>query len=135
MLRIGKSDGRRRGKVEIIAEILANIRKPAKKTRIMYECNLRFKQLKGYLRFMNVRGLVRANAEDGTVTYKITDAGRSFLNSYNNMARLLQTKKLKFSHFGQTHNARGVLKIKTECDESTRQRVRNKEEKLLFENC
>lgn len=94
-----------------------------------------FQAIKGLFEVYECAGLVRANAEDGTVTYKITDAGRSFLNSYNNMARLLQTKKLKFSHFGQTHNARGVLKIKTECDESTRQRVRNKEEKLLFENC
>ena len=135
MLRIGKFDGRRRGKVEIIAEILTNVRKPAKKTQIMYECNLSFRQLKDYLRFVSGRGLVRANAEDGTVTYKITDAGRSFLNSYNNMARLLQMQKLKLSHFGQTHNASGVLKIKTECDESIRQRVRNEEENLLFENC
>ena len=134
MLRISKLDGRRRGKVEIITEIL-NVRKPAKKTQIMYECNLSFRQLKDYLRFVSGRGLVRANAGDGAVTYKITDAGRSFLNSYNNMARLLQMQKLKLSHFGQTHNASGVLKIKTECDESTRQRVRNKEEKLLFENC
>jgi predicted transcriptional regulator len=54
MLRIGKSDGRRRGKVEIIAETLANVRKPAKKTRIMYECNLSFRQLKDYLRFVSV---------------------------------------------------------------------------------
>jgi len=92
MLRISKFDGRRRGKVEIIAEILMNVRKPAKKTQIMYECNLSFRQLRDYLRFVSGRGLVRANAGDGTVTYKITDAGRSFLNSYNNMARLLQTK-------------------------------------------
>lgn len=134
MLRISKFDGRRRGKVEIIAEILTNVRKPAKKTQIMYECNLSFRQLKEYLSFMGRRGLVRANAEEGTVTYKITDAGRSFLDSYSKMARLLQTQKLKLGHFGQTHNASEVLKIKTECDESTRQRVRNEEEKLLFEN-
>jgi predicted transcriptional regulator len=76
MLRISKFDGRRRGKVEIIAEILANVRKPAKKTQIMYECNLSFKQLKDYLSFMGRRGLVRANAEEGTVTYKITDDGK-----------------------------------------------------------
>jgi hypothetical protein len=94
-----------------------------------------FQTIKRLFEICECSGLVQANAEDETVTYKITDARRSFLNSYNNMARLLQTQKLKLGHFGQTHNASEVLKIKTECDESIRQRVRNEEEKLLFENC
>jgi predicted transcriptional regulator len=115
--------------------ILTNVRKPAKKTQITYECNLSFRQLKDYLRFIGRRDLVRTNVEERTVTYEITDDGRSFLDSYDEMARLLQTQKLKLGHFGQTHNASAVLKIRTERDESTRQRVRNEEEKLLFENC
>lgn len=83
-------DERRRGKVEIIAEILVTARKPAKKTQIMYECNLGFKQLEYYLGFMMLKGLIRRNEEAGTVAYQTTKAGKSYLRRYRSMARWLQ---------------------------------------------
>jgi predicted transcriptional regulator len=133
-LRISKLDGRRRGKVEIIAAVLAKVRKPTMKTQIMCECNLSFSQLRRYLRFMSLRGLIRSNAKEGRMTYRITSSGRSFLNSYNNIARLLQTQKPRFDHFKQRRTSGVEIRIMPSCNQKTEHTV-NKKEKLLYENC
>jgi predicted transcriptional regulator len=132
MLKISRLDGRRRGKVEIIAEILAKVRKPTAKTQIMYECNLSFRQLRDYLKFMSLRSLVRSNAKEGTVTYTITDSGRNFLNSYSNMACLLQTEKPRLDHFKQRRDSGAETKTMPRCNQKTEHTVNNKKEEIAI---
>jgi predicted transcriptional regulator len=89
--------GRRRSKMRIIADILEHAQMPAKKTKIMYECNLSFNQLKRYLTFLKKRALIRRKTDNGSVIYQTTDNGQDFLKEYSSIARLLKSRELKHS--------------------------------------
>ena len=69
---------RKRGKVDIIAEILKIGQKPVKKTRIMYRANLSFQQLKKYLKIVEENQLLKKDSD----TYKTTEKGKRFLEIY-----------------------------------------------------
>jgi len=71
-----------RDKLQIIAEILEIATDGAKKTHIMYQCNLSYSLLKRYL-----RDILRAELicpEDYGNCYVITEKGRSFLKKFEN---------------------------------------------------
>ena len=82
--------GTRRSRFKIVAEILRQSQTPAKKTHIMYECNLSFKQLKYYLRFMILKGLIRRKKKSETLVYQMTENGQTFLDVYSRIIQLLQ---------------------------------------------
>jgi predicted transcriptional regulator len=82
--------GKRRSRIEIIADILMHSQNPAKKTHIMYRCSLSFGQLKSYLRLLRLKALIQRRENSGTVTYQITEKGQTFLRKYISVLRLLQ---------------------------------------------
>lgn len=81
-----------RSRIDIIANILKEAIDGAKKTQIMYRCNLSFKQLQTYLSLLIEKKLLRAiYAKENTKIefFEITSKGRAFLKTYNNIRALL----------------------------------------------
>ncbi len=90
-----------RSRVDIMASILDEVRFSAdglRKTRLMYRCNLSFKQLKVYLKLLCDKRFLRVvnvHVESQEVeVYKITDDGRSFLRSYGDLRKSLNEERL-----------------------------------------
>ena len=65
----------------------------AKKTHIMYQCNLSFRQLQVYLNLLIDRGLLIKASESGksgeAKLFETTKKGRAFLDAYRNIKVLL----------------------------------------------
>lgn len=80
---------KRRSRMSIIADILRHTQSPARKTSIMYECNLSFNQLKRYLAFLKEKALIRKEADSGSTIYQTTNNGQKFLRRYSSITRLL----------------------------------------------
>ena len=80
-----------RGRMDIMADILDQARTGAKKTRIMYNCNLSFRQLKVYLGFLLKRSFlaVVVSAEGKSRVFKTTKKGLAFLESYRNLQAII----------------------------------------------
>jgi len=82
-----KSSKNRRGKVEIIADILSAARDDALKTEIVYKVNLNFTRVKSYLDYLEEKGLL----ENSGPLYKLTERGEKFLLYYQTMKETLLT--------------------------------------------
>lgn len=83
-----------RGRFDIIAHILNTSLNGAKKTQLMYKCNLSFKQLEIYLRLLLSKQLLNGKLSRESrelVVYTTTDKGRSFLQAYRTLNALLTT--------------------------------------------
>ena len=77
-----------RSSFEIIAEILNTAKTGAKKTRIMYSCGLSYRFVQKYLELLLDTGLlVTGNS------YHTTDKGMGFLNKYQTLDLLLNTRQ------------------------------------------
>lgn len=63
---------------EIISNILDVAKNGARKTRIMYQANLSFTQLKKYLELLVNKGLL----EQEKNIFKTTDKGKAFIESF-----------------------------------------------------
>jgi len=72
--------GSYRGRLDIIADILAVARQRAKKTQIMYQANLSYRLLTRYLAEVRRAYLVRFEREEGC--YVLTRKGMEFLERY-----------------------------------------------------
>jgi predicted transcriptional regulator len=72
---------RRRGRVEVVCDILTEALGGANKTRLMYHCNLNFMRFNRYLEDLLDAGLLeRASSNpDGLVLYKTSDKGRELI--------------------------------------------------------
>jgi predicted transcriptional regulator len=94
---LGPTDpvGTRRSRLRIIADILSQAQRPVKKTHIMHECNLSFKQLKHYLRLLMKKGLIRRRADAEVIIYQTTTNGREYLRRYSSVAQLLRLPALR----------------------------------------
>jgi predicted transcriptional regulator len=79
----------KRGRLEIIREILTISRKPAKKTSILYKCNLSFSQLQKYLEYLISHNLLANSKNDGKTFYLITEKGIQFIEEYEKLNSLL----------------------------------------------
>lgn len=80
--------------MDIIANILRVAHGGARKTHIMYKCNLSFRQLDAYLDFMVEKGLLecsssKAENKANLKTYETTSKGRAFIRAYRNLRVLL----------------------------------------------
>jgi predicted transcriptional regulator len=76
----------KRGRLEIMFAILSLCNNtPSKKTHVMYKCNLSFKQLDMYLKFLINLGFLRVVDEDNYLT---TEKGREFIKGYQNIKSL-----------------------------------------------
>lgn len=78
-----------RSRMGIVAGILRVSRRGARKTHIMYQNNLSFKQLRAYLGFLTNNGLVREKLKSGSSIFETTDKGIAFLQAYNSLKALL----------------------------------------------
>ena len=85
------SSNNHRGNLDIIADILGASDRGTKKTHLMYHCNLSFKQLKNYSRFLIGSGLLHFEIEEpNNGTLQITDKGKQFLRAYENLKALMK---------------------------------------------
>ena len=78
-----------RGRMDIIAGILRVSKGGARKTHIMYRCNLSFRQLKAYFDFLTNSGLVGEISKSGSSIFETTDKGATFLQAYDALKVLL----------------------------------------------
>ncbi len=81
-----------RSRMDIVAGILRASRGGARKTHIMYRCNLSFRQLKAYLDFLTNSGLVKEISKSGSSVFETTDKGTAYLKAYNTLKALLMVR-------------------------------------------
>jgi predicted transcriptional regulator len=86
--------------MDIIANILNVANTGARKTHIMYKCNLSFKQLHVYLVFLRERKLLKSvllktEERNNSVTYETTSKGRAFLQAYSSIRALLSSSEFR----------------------------------------
>jgi len=72
----------------------------AKKTHIMYKCNLSFRQLHAYLEFLVEMGLLkstssRTETNENSLLFETTKKGQTFIEAYDNLSALLVTNSHK----------------------------------------
>jgi predicted transcriptional regulator len=77
--------GKYRGTLDIIADILHVVRCKAKKTMIMYQCNLSYKSLQRYL--PQIVGASLVDYEKETRCFVLTDKGSDYLRIYDRYAK------------------------------------------------
>jgi predicted transcriptional regulator len=77
----------KRNHFDIIAEILQVAKKGAKKTHIMYQCNLSYRQTNKLLNFSLETGLLRTGN-----SYHTTEKGLRFIQTYQTLKLLLNPK-------------------------------------------
>ena len=83
-----------RSRTDIIANILHVSDGGAKKTHIMYKCNLSFRQLHAYLNLLIDRRLLRKverKESSRQELYETTSKGKAFLQAYKSIKALLAT--------------------------------------------
>ena len=94
LLRNGKNtSGDHRCRIDIIADILNASRGGAKRTHLMYQCNLSFRQLKSYSHFLLKMGFLRLvikERESDGGAYEVTEKGKKFLQAYRGLKSLMQ---------------------------------------------
>jgi len=84
-----------RDRLQIIADILSIAGRRARKTQIMYQANLSYKLLCGYLDEVVNAGLICYEDEDH---YVLTPKGKMFLERYREYSRRLKYLNEKLSH-------------------------------------
>ena len=77
----------KRNRVDIIVDILQAAKDGAKKTHVMYQCNLSFRQTNEFLADLLEAGLLRMGD-----SYHTTEKGMQFLQAYQTLRLLLNTK-------------------------------------------
>lgn len=90
--KVMSNSSRKRSEIGIIASILSEARKGARKTRIMYRCNLSHGQLKVYLKFLLDMKLLMSVLEEDSKTnfYQTTTKGLNFLDAYGKLEELMR---------------------------------------------
>ncbi len=78
----------RRGRLEIIADILLVAKGGAKKTAIVYKANLNFGRARKYLLYLEAKGLIEN--KNMSNEYQTTERGEEFLHDYLKMKKSLQ---------------------------------------------
>lgn len=83
-----------RGRLDIIAHILNSAVGGARKTVIMYQCNLSFRQSEVYLGFLLRKDLLRIFSKRESAAsqfFETTSRGMDFLRAYQNLDALIST--------------------------------------------
>ncbi len=81
-----------RSQIDIMANILNEAVNGAKKTRIMYRCNLSYKQLERYLELLlglELLGLISKKESSTKDSFKTSTKGHAFLNAYSTLKALM----------------------------------------------
>ncbi len=79
----------RRGRFEIVNEILTLCKAPTQKTHILYKCNLSYDQVRKYLDFLVSNNLLKSLSEGGRNYYQTTKKGRKFTEEHKRLSRFL----------------------------------------------
>ena len=81
---------RKRSDVDITASILKEARGGARKTRIMYRCNLSHRQLEAYLKLLlGLKLLACARRMNHSEVFETTAKGLKFLDAYRTLKALM----------------------------------------------
>jgi predicted transcriptional regulator len=82
-----------RGRMDIIADILSHAKHGTKKTRIMYMCNLSFRQLSTYLDFLLKESFLASiiSKEENARLFRTTKKGLAFLEAYANLQAVISS--------------------------------------------
>ena len=72
-----------------MADIVDLCKAGIRKTHIMYKGNLSYEQINRYLYELLEKELIIQNLNEGVLTYRATEKGRSFLQYYNLMLSIL----------------------------------------------
>ncbi len=83
---------RKRSDIDIMASILNEANKGARKTRIMYRCNLSHRQLQVYLKLLLGMGFLVSHSEEDSSElglFKTTAKGLKFLGAYRTLKALM----------------------------------------------
>jgi len=82
-----------RSQIDIVADVLRETADGAKKTQIMYGCNLSFRQLQAYLVLLLDQGLLRKISETqkgrDPKFFKTTSKGKNLLRAYKRLEGLI----------------------------------------------
>jgi len=80
----------KRGRLGIIRDMLRASKGGVRKTKIMYEANLSFGQLKKYLPLLEREDLIKnKRGNDGGIRYKTSKKGEIFLKEYEKLEALI----------------------------------------------
>jgi predicted transcriptional regulator len=90
MVRMNHSN---RGRLEILGDILCLSKEEISKTHIMYRANLSHDQVSRYLRELQDMDLIERVGDKKL--YRMTDRGRSYLDSYESLKQMLENNKLR----------------------------------------
>ena len=81
----------RRSELEILADILRLSKEGAKKTKILYQVNLSYSQLKNYLTFLKERNFLdEICLENGGRIYKTSERGLELLQNIDKIFSYLR---------------------------------------------
>jgi predicted transcriptional regulator len=80
----------RRWGIDIIACILRASHNGIRKTDLMIQCNLSFAQLRNYLNVVLKKELIVVEKNGVHLVFKISNKGKTFLESYENLAVLIK---------------------------------------------
>ncbi|RLI21655.1 DUF4364 domain-containing protein [Candidatus Bathyarchaeota archaeon] len=91
-----KTDNKRghRDSLDIVADILKASLGGAKKTQLMYHCNLSFRQLESYLSLLLEKNLLKRRIVEKSrpsILFEITEKGQEFLRNYKILKSLIST--------------------------------------------
>ena len=89
--------GQMRTQIDIMASILNEAVEGTRKTRIMYGCNLSYRQLQSYLKLLLGMKLLMAVSEQKsskTTFFETTEKGQDFLLAYRNLKALMASSSL-----------------------------------------
>jgi predicted transcriptional regulator len=80
----------RRTHLEIIASILDTCRYWTKRTQVMYQCNMSYKQCTGYLDVLLEANLLSIENDRQSFLLITTSKGKDFLKAYNSMKTMME---------------------------------------------
>lgn len=87
------SSSNHRGRLDIIADILNASVGGVKKTHLMFQCNLSFRQMKSYSHFLVRQGFLRVAVEQhnsNNGSFEATAKGKQYLKVYRSLKSLMQ---------------------------------------------
>lgn len=82
--------GRRRSRLDIIADMLDASRGRVRKTHLMYKCSMSFTQIERYLNLILRAKLLVVEDDGADLLFKISRKGKSFLRSYQSLKALMK---------------------------------------------
>ena len=89
---IGEVKSSHRGRLDIIASILDSAGNSVRKTAIMYRCNLSFRQLEVYLKYLLKKELLKTFTVQRSSKHRFfatTEKGMDFLKAYRSLEALM----------------------------------------------